>query len=147
MQQTVHLLSSSNSSICQLACQVLTSLVHLFQGRLVLLQNNGIAPLITALEHAPCEVAKCLEVRHASSLQGWTQLEKHSRIAQQHAVGNSLGFKICIANVVLHLSATCHHCASWLCMQMGSMPQGEQVKQQSASQGEFIICAHNGSTL
>ena len=41
---------------------MLASLVHLLQGRLALLQSNGIAAVIAALHVAPCHGAKCLEV-------------------------------------------------------------------------------------
>ena len=62
VQCVVPLLSSANTSCRQLSCQVLASLAQLFQGRVALLQTDGIVAVVTALDSTANEAAACLQV-------------------------------------------------------------------------------------
>ena len=62
VQRVVPLLSSANSTLQQLSCQVLASLAQLFQGRLAIMQSNGIAAVTSVLDSSPDESAACLQV-------------------------------------------------------------------------------------
>lgn len=62
VQCVVPLLSSDNLACRQLSCQVLASLAQLFQGRMAVLQSDGIAAVVSALHSTADEGATCLQV-------------------------------------------------------------------------------------
>lgn len=62
VQRVVPLLSSTDSTLQQLSCQVLASLAQLFQGRLAIMQSDGVAAVTSVLDSSPDDSAACLQV-------------------------------------------------------------------------------------
>lgn len=65
VQCVVPLVSSANLASRQLSCQVLASLAQLFQGRMAVLQSDGIAAVVSALDRTADEGACFLQVCRA----------------------------------------------------------------------------------
>lgn len=66
-------LGCENDDICNLSCQVLSSLAQLFQGRLAILQASGLKAVIAALGKAPKSGIICLQVYALASCDKFLQ--------------------------------------------------------------------------